>query len=46
MATFLEAMRPFVDGVTLMMWAWATWWIPLLVLLGICQHASSSCRRP
>ena len=35
---FLNAMRPFIDGVTLMMWAWATWWIPLLVFLGIWKH--------
>jgi len=31
---FLHSMRPFIDGVTLIMWAWATWWIPLLLLLG------------
>ena len=41
---FLEAMRPFIDGVTLIMWAWATWWIPLLVLLGIWKHGV--CRAP
>lgn len=35
---FLAAMRPFVDGVTLVMWAWATWWIPLLVMFGIWAH--------
>jgi tellurite resistance protein TehA-like permease len=35
---FLNAMRPFIDGVTLSMWAWATWWIPLLLLLGIWKH--------
>jgi tellurite resistance protein TehA-like permease len=35
---FLQAMRPFMDGVTLMMWAWATWWIPLLVLFGVWKH--------
>jgi tellurite resistance protein TehA-like permease len=35
---FLLSMRPFIDGVTLIMWAWATWWIPLLVLLGIWKH--------
>ncbi|KCZ94116.1 tellurite resistance/C4-dicarboxylate transporter family protein [Hyphomonas johnsonii] len=35
---FLESMRPFIDGVTLIMWAWATWWIPLLVLFGIWKH--------
>jgi tellurite resistance protein TehA-like permease len=35
---FLQAMRPFMDGITLIMWAWATWWIPLLVLFGIWKH--------
>jgi tellurite resistance protein TehA-like permease len=35
---FLQAMRPFMDGVTLIMWAWATWWIPMLVLFGIWKH--------
>lgn len=35
---FLISMRPFIDGVTLIMWAWATWWIPLLVLFGLWKH--------
>ena len=35
---FLHSMRGFIDGVTLIAWAWATWWIPLLVLLGIWKH--------
>lgn len=35
---FLDSMRSFIDGVTLIMWAWATWWIPLLVLFGIWKH--------
>ncbi|MGD9968018.1 MAG: tellurite resistance/C4-dicarboxylate transporter family protein [Hyphomonadaceae bacterium] len=35
---FLHSMRPFIDGVTLIMWAWATWWIPLLVLFGVWKH--------
>jgi tellurite resistance protein TehA-like permease len=35
---FLQAMRPFMDGITLIMWAWATWWIPMLVLFGIWKH--------
>jgi tellurite resistance protein TehA-like permease len=35
---FLLSLRPFIDGVTLAMWAWATWWIPLLLLLGIWKH--------
>lgn len=37
---FLLAMRPFIDGVTLIMWAWATWWIPLLLLFGIWKHGA------
>jgi tellurite resistance protein TehA-like permease len=41
---FLQSMRPFIDGVTLIMWAWATWWIPLLVLFGIWKHGV--CRAP
>lgn len=41
---FLTAMRPFVDGVTLVMWAWATWWIPLLIVFGIWSHGVH--RRP
>ena len=36
---FLMAMRPFIEGVTLAMWGWATWWIPLLVVFGLWKHA-------
>jgi tellurite resistance protein TehA-like permease len=35
---FLEAMHAFVDGTTLILWAWATWWIPLLVIFGVWRH--------
>jgi tellurite resistance protein TehA-like permease len=35
---FLISMRPLIGGVTLIAWAWATWWIPLLVLFGIWKH--------
>ena len=35
---FLEDMHPFVDGTTLILWAWATWWIPLLVIFGVWRH--------
>jgi len=42
--SFLHLMRPFIDGVTLIMWAWATWWIPLLMLFGIWKHGI--CRVP
>ena len=29
---------PFVKGLTLMFWATATWWIPMLVILGAWRH--------
>jgi tellurite resistance protein TehA-like permease len=29
---------PFVKGLTLMFWATATWWIPMLVILGFWRH--------
>jgi tellurite resistance protein TehA-like permease len=29
---------PFVKGLTLMFWATSTWWIPMLVILGIWRH--------
>jgi len=35
---FLHTMRPFVDGASFTIWAWATWWIPLLVMFGIWKH--------
>jgi len=35
---FLLALRPFLDGTTLIMWAWSTWWIPLLVIFGIWKY--------
>lgn len=41
---FLRTVRPFIDGVTLIVWAWGTWWIPLLLLFGVWKHGF--CRRP
>ena len=35
---FLLAQRPFIDGVTMLLWAWATWWIPMLVVFGLWKH--------
>ncbi|MDD5394005.1 MAG: tellurite resistance/C4-dicarboxylate transporter family protein [Thiothrix sp.] len=35
---FLLSLHPFIDGVVMVMWAWATWWIPLLVIFGIWKH--------
>ena len=29
---------PFLKGITLLFWATATWWIPLLVILGVWRH--------
>ncbi len=41
---FLLALRPLVDGTMLILWAWATWWIPLLVIFGLWKHGV--CRVP
>ncbi len=35
---FLVDVLPFLQGFTLFFWATATWWIPLLLLLGIWRH--------
>jgi tellurite resistance protein TehA-like permease len=34
----LATLRPFIIGLTLMFWATATWWIPLLLALGAWRH--------
>jgi tellurite resistance protein TehA-like permease len=34
----VHELRPFLLGFTLFFWATATWWIPLLVLLGVWRH--------
>jgi tellurite resistance protein TehA-like permease len=36
-AILLELM-PFVKGLTLLFWATATWWIPMLLTLGVWRH--------
>ena len=35
---WLEPMLPFVKGVTLLYWSAGSWWIPVLVLLGVWRH--------
>jgi tellurite resistance protein TehA-like permease len=35
---FLGGMLPFLKGFTLLFWAAATWWIPLLIILGVWRH--------
>ena len=34
----LQQLLPFLRGWTLLWWATATWWIPMLVILGIWRH--------
>jgi tellurite resistance protein TehA-like permease len=34
----LRDLLPFLAGLTLMFWATATWWIPMLVILGVWRH--------
>jgi tellurite resistance protein TehA-like permease len=35
---FLSELLPFLKGFTLFFWAAATWWIPLLFILGAWRH--------
>ena len=37
-SSLLSELLPFVKGVTLLCWATATWWIPMLLLLGALAH--------
>jgi hypothetical protein len=34
----LTDLAPFVKGMTLLFWSTATWWIPMLVILGVWRH--------
>lgn len=36
--SWLQGMVPFLQGFTFLYWAMATWWIPLLVAVGIWRH--------
>lgn len=38
LAPFLQEILPFLKGFTLFFWATATWWIPMLVILGAWRH--------
>ncbi|MGA2499705.1 MAG: tellurite resistance/C4-dicarboxylate transporter family protein [Tepidisphaeraceae bacterium] len=40
----LNELLPFIKGLTLMFWATATWWIPMLAILGVWRHIY--CRFP
>ncbi|HUZ41687.1 MAG TPA: tellurite resistance/C4-dicarboxylate transporter family protein [Acidimicrobiales bacterium] len=34
----VTALRPFLTGLSVVLWAFGTWWIPLLILFGIWRH--------
>jgi tellurite resistance protein TehA-like permease len=35
---FLQSLIPFLKGFTLFFWSMSTWWIPLIIILGIWRH--------
>jgi tellurite resistance protein TehA-like permease len=37
-SALLAELLPFLKGLTLLFWATATWWIPMLVILGVWRH--------
>mgnify|MGYP001206655399 FL=1 len=37
-APFLQSLLPFLKGFTLFYWATGTWWIPMLLLLGVWRY--------
>jgi tellurite resistance protein TehA-like permease len=37
-SALLNQLGPFLKGFTLFYWATATWWIPMLIILGIWRH--------
>jgi tellurite resistance protein TehA-like permease len=37
-SALLTDLLPFIKGLTLMFWATATWWIPMLLILGMWRH--------
>jgi tellurite resistance protein TehA-like permease len=37
-APFMKLLLPFVKGFTVFYWATGTWWIPMLLILGVWRH--------
>lgn len=37
-AWFLDELLPFLKGFTIFFWAAGTWWIPMLIILGVWRH--------
>ncbi|HEX9038163.1 MAG TPA: tellurite resistance/C4-dicarboxylate transporter family protein [Ktedonobacterales bacterium] len=40
-SAFLASLEPYIEGFTVMMWAWGTWWIPLLLIIGVWKYLVS-----
>jgi tellurite resistance protein TehA-like permease len=38
-SALLQQVLPFLKGFTIFFWATATWWIPMLIILGVWRHA-------
>lgn len=43
---FAKDLLPFLKGLTLLFWATATWWIPMLATLAVWQHVINKLNRP
>nr|MDA8262531.1 C4-dicarboxylate ABC transporter [Actinomycetota bacterium] len=39
-SVLLTEMHPILVGLSIILWAFGTWWIPLLVIFGIWRHFS------
>lgn len=37
-STFLTSVLPFIKGITILFWVTGSWWIPMLLLLGVWRH--------
>lgn len=44
--SFLIEIRPFLKGFVLLFWAAGTWWIPLLIILGVWRHVVKKIKVP
>jgi len=37
-SALLMELLPFIKGMTLLFWSTATWWVPMLIILGVWRH--------
>lgn len=42
----VTVLSPFIKGLTLLFWSAGTWWIPLLIMLGIWRHIIRKVKAP